>query len=118
MLFIYFVIHSQVDSKLRTANSNERYFQGRLNDAGRTAFSLAKSGESKQAKCDEYRERCRHLEEKKDRVLIAAECLERKSGQLEGRLAPLRAEVRETKRLELIAKRDLRNMLDEINTYP
>ena len=117
-LLSHFAIHLQVDAKLRTAKSQERYFAGRLNDAGRTAWSLARSGESKQAKCDEYHERCRRLEEKKDRVLIAAECLERKAGQLESRLRPLRAELQETKRDELKVKRELRDMLDEMNTYP
>ena len=109
---------SQVDARLRAAKSNERSLESKLNDAGRTACNLAKSGDFKQAKCDEYHEKCRRLGEKKERVLIIAECEERKAEQLEKRLVSLRAETKETKNLEIQAKRELRDMLDEINTYP
>jgi hypothetical protein len=110
--------HSKVDTKIRAAKSNERYFEGKLNDAGRTACSLAKSGETKQARCDDHHEKCRRLSEKKDRVLITAECMERKAGQLESRLGLLRAETKETQKRALNAKRELRDMMDEFNTYP
>lgn len=111
-------LYSKVDAKIQTAKSKERYFAGRLNDADRTAGSLTRSGESKQAKCDEYHEKCQRLSEKKERALIAAECLERKAWQLEACVASLRVETRETKNRELNAKRELRDIMNEVNTYP
>ena len=108
----------KADAKIQAAKSKERYFKSKLNDAGRTANSLARSGESKQAKCDEYHEKCRRLNETKERVLMAAECLERKACQLENHVVSLRAELRETKKRELKVKRELRDLMDEVNTYP
>ena len=100
------------------AKSNETYFEDKLNDAGRTATSLARSGEFKQAKCDEYQEKCRRLNDKKKRVLITAECLERQAAQMEDRVRSLHAETKETKRCELKMKHELRDIVDELNTYP
>ena len=108
----------KADAKIRAAKSNERYFEGKLNDAGRTANSLARSGEFKEAKCDEYQEKCRRLNDKKKQVLITTECLERKATQMEDRVRSLRAETKETKRFQLEVKRELRDMMDELNTYP
>lgn len=109
---------AKVEAKIATAKSREKHFKNILHDAGRAAGSLAKSEELKQAKIDECKERCRRLNERKERVLITAECLERKANQLEKDVDSLRTETRLTRKRGQEVKREHRNLLDEMNTYP
>ncbi|XP_028395228.1 tropomyosin alpha-3 chain-like [Dendronephthya gigantea] len=107
--------NSKVDARIRAGKLNVKYFERRLNDAGQTAFSLARSSETKQVKCDEYQERYRRLSEKKERVLITAECLERKAAQLEKKAVVLREEKREEMKRVQGVKYELGCILNELN---
>lgn len=109
---------AKVDERIRTAKNNEAYFTSKLGDAGSSVHKLTMSGESKQAKCDEYQERIRWLTDRKEKMVMAAESMERKVMQLEKKLIPLRQETRQMTRRGNEIKGELRDLLDEMNTYP
>lgn len=108
----------KIDARIRNAKNNEAYFMKKLKEDGNRIGVLTKSGECQQAKCDESKEKNQRLREKKEKMVIVAETLERKEKERERQIAPLRDEaMRMTKQVQDL-KIERRQMLDEMNTYP